>query len=439
MPVQRSREIADDERVGSGTSTIVPANRLGQLLVEARLREGKDLELLAKQSDFTVGELSDFEAGHRVLNDRLVQRVTTLYELDCGPIIPQRAELTIDLNQNLVSAAGHALPLDSVSHDHVLDRYLSLVYVLRNHQPGTQVPLRDEDVAILAASLAEREELIEEQLLIAMSEDQQTINGLIRWFRQRLWVPGAGALVGVVSIGTLVMTTDEPTTIETADVPEPERKRPLSIAGLALPDITTTTTGTSVATPPTTAATSFSSTTSGAFGAGLTTTSQAVTTTSEATTTTATQARSPQSVGAQAEALLPFDWQTALPGWTIVYRGPSSEFRGLTYPYDNTIEMFVRETDTPESLAGILAHEIGHAVDVTHFGDSERNRWRDARGISDRQWWPDAYASDFESGAGDFAEAFAVWAVDDPSSSKIAGPPTSEQLTLLRELLQGRI
>ena len=60
--------------MGAQPSTIVPANRLGQLLAEARLRNGADLAELAYRSDgrFTVGELSDLEAGHRLLDERLI-------------------------------------------------------------------------------------------------------------------------------------------------------------------------------------------------------------------------------------------------------------------------------------------------------------------------------------------------------------------------------
>ena len=97
--------------------------------------------------------------------------------------------------------------------------------------------------------------------------------------------------------------------------------------------------------------------------------------------------------------------------------------------------MFVRDTDTPRSLVGILAHEIGHAIDVTHLTDADRDTWRDARNLGSPQWWPDAYASDFESGAGDFAESFAYWAVGDPSSSQLAGTPTAQQLTVLDDMV----
>ncbi len=418
--------------MGSATSTIVPANRLGQLLAEARLREGTDLEELSARSDFTVGELSDFEAGHRVLNDMIVQTITRLYSIDCGPIIPQRTELTIDLNENVMMAAGHALPLSSAAHDHVLERYLSLVYVLRNSEPGRAVPLRDEDVSILATSLAQKQEFVHEQLLRTMDAERDSVNGLFNWFKQRLWVPGAGAVVGAVSLGTLVMlsTDGSASASETTDLPDTEANpdTDFSSLGVARPISRVASSG---------IATTSSSTTRAEVQAEVETVTTSATVELAADVSAASAIRAPETMGAEAEALLPFDWEPILPGWTIRYRGPDSEFRGLTYPYDKSIELFVRSDDTASSLAGILAHELGHAIDVTHLSDGERSEWSDTRSIEGHQWWPDAYASDFETGAGDFAEAFAYWAVQDPSSSQIAHEPTTSQLAALESLLEG--
>lgn len=443
--------------MSSGANTVVPANRLGQLLIEARQRSGEDLEGLAAASRFTVGELADFEAGHRVLTDVSIEEITALYELDCGPIIPQRAILTIDLNQNLLHASGHALPLESDAHQHVLDRYLSLVYVLRDTSPGASVPLRGEDLDILAASLAERRELVEEQLLAAMAVENTAVPGLVGWFKRRLWVPAAGAIVSAVSIGTLVMVsapTDAPT--ETTDQPEPEPEpgRGLLSAGIgtavAAPstDATTTTNQPTTTTTEQTAAantsstvettttteTNTQSTTSTSSTTSSTTTSTSSTSTSAAPAVALATVQTPQQLGAQAEALLPFDWQQVLPGWKINYLGQNDRFRGLTYPYEKSIDMFVRDTDTPQSLAGILAHEIAHAIDVEHFDDGDRNDWRNARGIGGAPWWPDAYAGDFQTGAGDFAESFAYWALGDASSSQLGGNPTANQLALIDQL-----
>ena len=401
--------------MASNAPTVVPANRLGQLLVEARQRGGTDLEELAAISGFTVGELADFEAGHRVLNDEIVSTITSLYELDSGPIIPHRAELTIDLNDNVLMASGHALPLDSQAHQHVLDRYLSLVYVLRDRSPGSSVPLRGEDLDILAASLAERRELIEEQLLASMFAQDEAVPGLIGWFKRRLWVPTAGVIVSAVSVGTLVMVSSAPEAPpESLDQPEPE---PEPLRGLAGAVIVPGTTAAEVASAP------------------ATTAAEAASASVEEPPPSVAFENSNQRLGAEAEALLPFDWEAILPGWEINYLDSDDRFRGLTYPYDKSIDMFVRDSDTAESLAGILAHELAHAIDVEHFGDGERNDWRDARDLGGAPWWPDAYAGDFATGAGDFAESFAYWALGDNSSSELGGNPTDEQLQLIESFL----
>lgn len=423
--------------------TAVPPNRLGHLLSEARLRNGADLEDLAKRSEFTVGELSDMEAGHQLLDDDLIARVTELYQIDCGPIVPQRSGLVIDLDDKLMTAASHALPLDSDAREHVLDRYLSLVYLLRNNTPGTKVTLRDEDLDILAASLKERRELIEEQLLFAMQPDNEAVFSLFGWFRKRIWVPAAGALVGVTSVGALVMLSSSSPSGDVIDAQQ--------LLADATPDPDTATTGgLQLAPGPSSNIANANSGTSNSAAAGNNTSTASSSPTSipasnepqadRPTSVAAAESQAPTSaavgLGAAAEDLLPFDWEAALPGWEINYRGHNNNFRGLTYPYEQTIEIFVRESDTPERLASILAHELGHAMDVTHMGSDERNQWLDARGIEDAPWWADAFVSDFQSGAGDFAEAFAVWSIDDESTSEIAGQPTVAQLELISSFFE---
>ena len=448
MPLRKATSRAEQrrvERLDTNVKTAVPPNRLGQLLSEARLRTGSDLEQLAHRSEFTVGELSDLEAGHQLLDDDLIKRVTELYQIDCGPIVPQRSGLVIDLDDQLMTASSHALPLDSDAREHVLDRYLSLVYLLRNNTPGTKVTLRDEDLDILSASLKERRELIEEQLLLAMEPENETVFALFSWFRKRVWVPAAGALVGVTSVGALVMLSSSSPSGDFVDTQQlladanPEPDADSTIAGVQLaPGPTSDLPASENTTADTTITASGVSSGSGSSTSSASPTSipasnepqidrpaSVVASESLAPTTEATE------IGHAAEALLPFDWEEVLPGWEITYRGHNDSFRGLTYPYDQSIEIFVRESDTPERLASIVAHELGHAMDVTHMTAAERNQWLVARDISDSPWWADAFASDFQSGAGDFAEAFAVWAIGDSSSSEIAGQPTVDQLNLL--------
>ncbi len=89
-------------------------------------------------------------------------------------------------------------------------------------------------------------------------------------------------------------------------------------------------------------------------------------------------------------------------------------------------------------LAHVVAHELGHAVDVSLNTGDDRNTWATARGIAGVQWWPGDGVTDFSTGAGDFAEAFAVWQIGPANHrSRAAGLPSPDQLALIAGLAAG--
>ena len=156
------------------------------------------------------------------------------------------------------------------------------------------------------------------------------------------------------------------------------------------------------------------------------------TTTSVAPTTTI-------ALSMEQEALnrVSFDWQSAFPNWRIEFKRPRSGIRALTYPAERRIEVFVRADDTAGSIHRVLAHELGHVVDVELNSDADRQLWREQRGLpSSAPWWPSAEAPDFATGAGDFAEAFAVMETGVTSRSTIGDQPDAGDIELLRELMR---
>ncbi|MCP5029859.1 MAG: hypothetical protein GY929_26605 [Actinomycetia bacterium] len=142
--------------------------------------------------------------------------------------------------------------------------------------------------------------------------------------------------------------------------------------------------------------------------------------------------------GREALALVPFDWQAHLPSWRIDF-GPSREDAvGFTWSRERRIEIFVPEDASVGFLAHVIAHELGHAVDVELNSPDDRLRWQEARGITGTAWWAASGSSDFNSGAGDFAESFAAWLVGpERFASQLGEPPTIQQLALLAELSGG--
>lgn len=134
-------------------------------------------------------------------------------------------------------------------------------------------------------------------------------------------------------------------------------------------------------------------------------------------------------------ARISYPWADRLHGWVVAFEPARDGLRGLTLPDTRRVEIYVRATDTPDSLARVLAHELGHAVDVTRNDARDRQAWRAARGVAPSvPWWPNDAAADFDTLAGDFAEAFAVWQTGAVSESTVAGPPTADQLALLASL-----
>lgn len=141
-----------------------------------------------------------------------------------------------------------------------------------------------------------------------------------------------------------------------------------------------------------------------------------------------------QALAGPALEAIEYPWREELPGWRIQFVSGAGNIAGYTWSREERIEVFVRPGATSTDLARILAHELGHAVDVSKNSGDERREWLAVRGAEDAPWWPGNGLADFATGAGDFAESFAVWQVgDNDYRGELAPVPTTEQLALLEE------
>ena len=142
----------------------------------------------------------------------------------------------------------------------------------------------------------------------------------------------------------------------------------------------------------------------------------------------------PEITGDAALARISYPWQSALPGWSIEFRPAQGSLRGLTLSGERRIEIYVHTTDV-NAVARVIAHELGHAADLTFNSTRSRRTWEAARGIGDEvPWWPSASAADFSTGSGDFAECFATWQVGTNSRSAF-GACSASDLDLLISLV----
>ena len=157
--------------------------------------------------------------------------------------------------------------------------------------------------------------------------------------------------------------------------------------------------------------------------------------------TAAVASAPPELAPARLDAVLArigYPWQQRLGGWTVAFLPGRPGLRGLTYVQLHRIEIYVRPEFTDQQVAEVVAHELGHAVDVTLLDNTERAQWLTARGLSpSTPWFNVDEGGDFGSGTGDFAEAFAGWQVGKVSQSRLAGALTAPQQALLATLASG--
>ena len=142
--------------------------------------------------------------------------------------------------------------------------------------------------------------------------------------------------------------------------------------------------------------------------------------------------------GTAALSRISYPWPQV--GYSVEFLPGVSGYRGRTFPDTHRIEIYVRPGDSVELLAHVVAHELGHAVDLTYNTDARRQEWLQLRGVDPNRvsWFTCGGCRDFATPAGDYAETFALWqAGGGLFFGTLAPPPTPEQLARLVVLFGG--
>jgi hypothetical protein len=141
----------------------------------------------------------------------------------------------------------------------------------------------------------------------------------------------------------------------------------------------------------------------------------------------------------EALGLISFPWQQL--HYNIVFLAPKPGLRAMTFPAERRIEVYARPLDDSRLLAYDIAHELGHAFDMTFNTTKTRKQWMQARGINpNTPWFGCNRCSDFKTPAGDFAETFALLLLGPGNfSGKIASPPTAEQIPVLKAFFASKL
>lgn len=317
------------------------------------------------------------------------------------------------------------------------DRYVDLVRQVRGVQRGKFV-VREADLQTLAATTGVPVTWLDDEIRRAMEEGGWSVPGVGLATTSGL-VLAAGLGVSSRGLGdgsgSLSLGGGDGATIAAAPAPsdlivDVDSRVQLAGSGLAL-------VGSSpVDLSETTIPTLDTSATSTADGLILDTgASTTVTTLADLGSISVVETALPhhEAVGAEAMELISYDIENKLPGWSIDFQPGRAGTLGFAYFDERRIEVYVRDHHTAWDVASTLAHELGHAVDVSILDDAARWAWMDQRGIT-ADWWPAAGVADYSSGAGDFAEAFAVWQVGGSTHSRVAGPVTGGDLERLERL-----
>lgn len=129
--------------------------------------------------------------------------------------------------------------------------------------------------------------------------------------------------------------------------------------------------------------------------------------------------------GQAALTMLRYPWGQL--GYSIEFLDGRAGYLGATYEAERRIEIYVGRCQSVTSVAHVVGHEVGHAVDATYNDDHRRREWGRIRGF-EAPWWPCHLCTDYGHGAGDFAEVFAyLKATPGHFRSKLAGPPSPGQ------------
>ncbi|MEM7095379.1 MAG: helix-turn-helix transcriptional regulator [Actinomycetota bacterium] len=358
------------------SQTLVPPGRLGALLIEHRQRAGCSVaDLAARSPRFSPSELDRLERGGTELADRDVEAVLGLYGVDLTAGTYGRSQLVVDLPAHTVAVGDTKLRFDAPTADVVLERYVSLLYLLREQPVGTQLPLRAADLDTLGSTL-DRPELTLIDDLHAIMGDRRTV-GRTRRLSRRPRVLRAGVLVGATVVGALVMIGD------------------------VLPASASPVTGDASA--------------QDELAGGVIT----------------VQSRSDVVLAGTG-----LDLDRLLPAWSVEWAGDHPVYGGLTDANDRRITMYVDPDWSSDRLADIFVHEVGHALDLEYLDDATRLDWMQMRGISvEAGWWAGNGEEDFAVGAGDFAEAVATAVLGTPSDSAY-GAFSVDELDYVRSLLE---
>ncbi len=188
------------------STELVPPVRLGKMLREQREANGWSLAGVALEHGVDIADLVTIENGLQVVDFETLEFVSRVYGVDKTTLVPARTELIIDLDEGTIHTAERSLQVGAGRPaEELLTRYLALVHTLRGIPVGAAMTLRDVDVDVLASALQLSEDSVARQLHSLMRNADGQVERTARTLRKSVVVPLAGVLVGLTTLGGLIL------------------------------------------------------------------------------------------------------------------------------------------------------------------------------------------------------------------------------------------
>ena len=192
---------------------LIPPGRLGPLAAQARAGWGLTPTDVCKATDGLINsrELRLLESGRLAPTEEQTKALFAVLGIALEEITPSRVRLEIDRTQGrLVAGSLVTRVLPNATDQQVFTRYLCLVYALRRVRPGTFLVPRADDLDVLAEALHQNSTQSRLHLEHLMRHHRDALRLGVRSIVGRAALPGLGLLVGMTSLGALLMVEAQP-------------------------------------------------------------------------------------------------------------------------------------------------------------------------------------------------------------------------------------
>jgi len=215
---------------------LVPPHRLGELLCEARLKQGLSLDAAAAElgPDWSALTLLEIETGYRSVPDQDLLTLTDMYKIATAELIPSRSHLVLEIDDRIQNRGNLTVHFVDGEDDEreVLTRYLAALYSMRGIEPGALLLLRQPDLLVLSEALGRPAAQIEQDLIALMVLSEEAVRTRGSRIRNRVLIPALGVVVAVTAVGMLLMVSEDSGAVDAEQLAgQPAAKT----AGLAVP------------------------------------------------------------------------------------------------------------------------------------------------------------------------------------------------------------